>query len=1347
MSSQSENPGSGHNESAGPAMPLYIVGIGASAGGVEALERLFAAIPPDTPLAFVVVQHLSPDFESMMDELLARHTSLTIHTVEDGVQVQPGSIYLIPPRKEMIISGGHLLLTDKEPTRGLTLPIDQFLRSLAQDQGERAVGVILSGTGSDGSRGIRDIHDAGGLVLVQDETTARFDGMPRSAIETGVVDLVLSPEKIAETLTKFARHPVRDELAAASASPPVDEGVMHRLLRLLRDAHGIDFALYKPTTVGRRIERRLLMNHASSFDSYVDHVEQNPGELESLYHDLLIGVTKFFRDEQAFARLENEVIPELLRNNSDRDEIRVWVAGCATGEEAYSIAILLHEQLTAANRPLNVKLFATDVHQPSLEIASAGVYSASSLGEMSAERIERYFSPNGESYEVLPELRQMIVFAPHNIVKDAPFTKLDLITCRNLLIYLQPNVQKKAISLFHFGLKTGGLLWLGPSEGVGELDDEFVALDRHWKLFRKRRDVRLPTDLRLPISTGTGHLRSPRLAPPTAPEHRVDAELACVYEQIVTKYVSSAVLCDIERRLVHVFGPAADILKIRPGRVSSDILDLVDSNMKMALSGAIQRASVEGTPVSYSGISVETPQGPKVVRLSVTPLRNREGEVSYLLIALDETEDSTPAVVTDCDAIDFGEVSRERIAYLETQLKHTRENLQATIEELETSNEELHSTNEELVASNEELQSTNEELHSVNEELYTVNAEYQRKIAELTELTDDMNNLLASTEIGTVFLDTELCIRRITPQVARLFNILPQDIGRPIEHFTHNLEHGSLLESLNQVLATGDPFEQEIKDRFGKWHFLRVRPYRAQTGIEGVVLTIVDIQSLKDAEEALREQDRRLQGILDNSPSFIFIKDLDGHYLMANGPAQDVLGVACEQVLGHTDYDFLPQQIADRIQSYERDVVSNGESRTVDELVGADQRVWLAVRYALRDDDGRISAVAGIYSDVTALKEAEQRAREGVRQRDRFLAVLSHELRNPLASISTSVECLSRLHDGSADMTSLTGVLRRQSDQLSRLTDDLLDLSRIDQGRIELRRRVFDLCEAAEGAAESIRSLMTERDIQFSSEIPNSPVYVWGDPARLQQVIVNLLVNAGKYTPSGGSVRLALKSLDKRAVVCVEDDGVGLTRELLQTVFEPFVQADDTLDRSDGGMGIGLTLVRSLVMLHEGDVSVESDGPGRGSRFTVSLPMSDREPTTEPEGGHQSAETTHLRLLLVEDNDDARNTLRMLLEMDGYEVRTAADGMSGVQAILEHRPDVALIDIGLPQIDGYEVARRVRAELPDADQVHLVALTGYGHAKDKRRAREAGFDSHFTKPLKVARLHELLVQLAQKATS
>jgi two-component system CheB/CheR fusion protein len=1315
----------------------WVVGIGASAGGLEALERLFETMPVDTGMAFVVVQHLSPDFKSLMDELLARKTDIPIHRARDGMEVKPNAVYLIPPRKEMIIANRRLLLTDKDPAQLVTLPIDHFFRSLAHDVGDRAIAIVLSGTGSDGSRGIRDVHEAGGLVIAQSPESAKFDGMPNSARQTGAVDLVLPPDEMPAALLHYTKHPggKSRDFDRPSASAP--EQGFDALFRILREAYAIDFSHYKWSTVSRRVERRLLLNRAMEIDDYVRRLREDPQELNALYRDLLIGVTRFFRDAEAFEKLGRDVIPALLSDLPRDDDLRVWVAGCATGEEAYSLAILVHECAEAMGRPQRVKIFATDVHRASLECAGAGIYTEAQLVDVSRERIKRYFVPKGDGYQVSHDLRQMVVFARHNLIKDAPFTKLDLITCRNLLIYLQPAMQKKVLSLFHFGLKTNGVLFLGPSESPGELTDEFVTLDPHWKVYRKRRDIRLPAEL--PLSAGAQRVSPAMVAGRLPTTRQSDQHLLPIYDALLEDCMPPALLINERCELVQTFAGANQYLHVNQGRLSTDILDMVEPELRIVLGGALPRVFHEQKPVTYRGVRIRAPEGERMIDLTVKPVGRRQPNAMHALVTFaDNRAVPTPASVTE---IHLEQASREQFQAIEAELRFTKENLQATIEELETSNEELQATNEELVASNEELQSTNEELHSVNEELYTVNAEYQKKIGELTQLTADMDNLLESTQVHTLFLDRSLCIRKFTPRIAEAFHLQPQDVGRRIDGFTHNIDHPSLIEDLARVMNTGQPFEQQVRDRNGHWFLLRILPYRGKDVIGGCVLTLIDLAGLKRAEAEARTKDQQLTTILKNSPQPVFIKDLAGRYLVADPTFQQLAG---RDPIGLTADELFPRATAEAICRSDSRVIAEGVT-VEDEVVVAGPdgaHTYLAIKFPQCDETGRIIGVGGIMTDVTRLKRAEQQTREAVEQRDRFLAMLSHELRNPLGAMANATEVLGRKRLGAEARKDALQVLRRQTMQMSRLLDDLLDVARITQSKIQLRITTISLGQLMEEAVRVVQPAFEKGQVHLEVKPAAERVIVKGDAARLQQAVVNLLMNGVKYTPAGGHVSLEWRAQDGQAVIRVRDTGIGIRQEMLEKVFGLFVQGDDTLHRSSSGLGVGLTLVRSIVELHGGRVRATSDGPGQGSEFVVSLPLAAADECPEPAPA-LPVPNGSLNILVVEDNDDSRRMLETMLKLDGHKVHSARDGEDGLAALLREQPTLALIDIGLPTLDGYELARQAR-RLGNGHQTYLVALTGYGRNEDRQAILEAGFDEHLVKPLKRGDLEQVLGRVRQQ---
>lgn len=1345
-----------------------VVGIGASAGGLEALASFFDHLPGDTGMAFVIVQHLSPGFRSLMDELLARHTKIPIHRVEDGMVVKPNAIYLIPPRKEMIISGGRLLLTDKDPAQGLTLPIDTFFRSLAQDAGARAVGIVLSGTGSDGSRGIRAIHEAGGLVFAQNEATAKFDGMPRSAMETGIVDFVMSPEEMPAALVRYAQ-PGADRGALALPQAPVVGEAIHSIIRLLRDEHGIDFSHYKPTTVMRRIERRLQLNQSNDLEDYLHRLQHDSGEVNSLYRDLLIGVTKFFRDREAFERLERDVVPSLLTRTSSDEELRIWVAACATGEEAYSLAILLHERFQLMGRRPSVKIFATDVHRTSLEFASTGIYSEASLSEVGPQRLSRYFVRQGANYQVSQELRKMIVFAPHNLIKDAPFTKMDLITCRNLLIYFQPQTQRKVLSLLHFGLRMSGVLFLGPSESPGEIADEFDTIDEHWKIYRKRRDVRLPAELR-PSLPAPGMLFRPAQAGSPSPTS-AELPLMRAYDALLTDFMPPAVLINDRGEVVHTFGGAGKYLTPRDGRPTLYLLDLVHRDLKLPLTGALQRSQQDGVSVTFTGVQMESAAGNELLKLSVKPLAGRGAEAGYTVVLFEEMVRPTPppAGQTQYDA---GQVSLEHLRALEEELSYTKENLQATVEEMETSNEELQATNEELVASNEELQSTNEELHSVNEELYTVNAEYQRKIVELTELTDDMDNLLRSTDICVLFLDEDYCIRKFTPAATRLFQIMPQDLGRRIDTFVHNIDYPQLLDEVAKVLRGPTVIEREVRDRSGGWHLMRILPYRTRGRTDGAVLTLVDISQLKKTSEELRLMSK----VFMDSADAIIIEDLDGAVVNLNAETERAYGYRREELIGQSVSILVPPEQLGESQTLRQRCRNTEHVRNIEGLRRRKSGETLPVLLTLSlltDEQGKPLAIASIAKDIRERKaveadreryaaeleqtnqtlrenverrrRAEEEARDGLRRRDHFLAMLSHELRNPLAAILNATYVMDTSSPEENACQDALHVIQRQSRQMARLLDDLLDVSRITQGKIEVRKERVELNQSVRDAVESVRSIMDARGHTVTLDLGEQPLYVDGDPARLLQIQENLLTNAAKYTPPEGNISISLQADGAEAVLRVSDTGEGIPESMIERVFDLFVQSTETLDRSQGGMGVGLTLVRNLVALHGGTVQAFSEGPGKGSQFEVRLPLRpDR--SIRPAPKQVPSPSGHgLRVLLVEDNDDSRCMLRLLLLRDGYDVHEAEDGLSGLDAVERVQPDVAILDIGLPGIDGYELARRIRRKYP-SNTLFLVALTGYGQDSDRRAVQDAGFDAHLVKPLKRDQLMELLKTVHSRRT-
>ena len=1325
-----------------------IVGIGASAGGLESLEQLFSALPEDTGMAFIVVQHLSPDFRSLMDELIARHSDMPVTIAEDGMRVEANHIYLMPPRKEMIIRDRCLWLADKEP-HTFSLPIDAFFRSLAQDVAHQAVAVVLSGSGSDGSRGIVEVKRAGGLVLAETPASAKFDGMPLSAAASGVVDHTHTPGDLARLLCGLA--PL--EAVTAEAQALSDDPAMDAVLRLLRDNFGIDFSLYKMTTVGRRIQRRVEILRLAGLPEYVDQLRIDPDELNKLYQDLLIGVTQFFRDPDAFEALEQEVIPKLMDALKPEEELRVWIAGCATGEEAYSLAMLFHEAFQGRGRAVRLKILATDVHQRSLDYASAGIYGEEQLGHVSASRLERFFTKRSSGYQISQDLRSLIVFARHNVTKDPPFTKMHFISCRNMLIYLQPQAQRTVLSLFHFGLTSGGTLFLGASETPGALSDEFVVVHDHWKIFRKRRDVHLLNQVRLPI------LRTPTRVPKVELPRTtgVDPLILATYDQLLELYMPPGLLIDEDRTLIDAFGGAEKLLRLRPRRQSQNVLDMLGEDLRTVVAGAIQRAMKDRNTVSYSGVRVVRDDAELRFIVSAQPLIHPRTGTCNVFVTFREmsTEDHAnnpvdPAVVST--HIPMSEASQERMTALETELQYTRETLQATIEELETSNEEMQATNEELVASNEELQSTNEELHSVNEELYTVNAEYQQKITELKELNADMAHLLEGTDVGTVFLDRELRIRRFTTRIAKVFHFQQTDIGRRISDFSHNIERSQLMEEIEQARRSGCIVEDEVRDHAGTPYFLRILPYRVwqkngtpePAPIEGVVLTLTDLTALDKA----RTKVEQLSAIVEWADDAILGLTLEGTITSWNHGAEVLFGYTADEAIGKSARMLMRSGTADELGELLRRIETGEKVEHVATMCERKDGLLVDVSVVVSPifSHGKIVCASASARDISKLTQTQRaleqeqhkvrgllaQAEEHSHRREEFLAMLSHELRNPLAAVlsaTTAMRQAPQLHDR------CQAVIERQATHIKRLLDDMLDVSRITSDKFTITVEDIDLRDVIDTAVEATDPAFAERSMKLDRDVPDRVLPMKGDPRRLIQVVANLLANAATYSTPGSTVRLSLRTRGETVVIRVEDHGEGIDAVLLPKIFDLFVQSEQKLDRSRGGLGVGLSLAKTIVELHHGSIRAHSAGANRGSVFEIVLPLGQpRSQLLSPDvpGGP-------CRIVLVDDQEDSRDMLRVLFEARNHVVFDGSDGAHAVQLITEHKPHIAFIDIGLPVMNGFEVAQQIRKR-PELNDVMLVALSGYGNHSDVETALAAGFDEHVTKPAEFTRLEQILTR-------
>lgn len=867
------------------ALAFPIIGLGASAGGLEAFEQFFRLVPADSGMAFVLIIHLDPGHASMMTEILQRTTRLPVAEAKDQIQVAPNHIYVIPPNREMTIFHGALQVSAPEAPRGQRMPIDYFLRSLAEEQGEKAISVILSGTGSDGTLGLRDIHGAGGVSFIQDPATAKYDGMPTSAIRSGFATYVLPVEKIPAQLITYVKT-VFGKKAKAAPIIPAAASAFNRIMMLLRSRTGNDFSLYKKSTIQRRLERRLSVHNIKDMDAYARYLQEYPEEVRILTKEFLINVTSFFRDNEAFAVLKEDILPQLCAGKPEHDTLRIWVPGCSTGEEAYSIAIILREHMDAAGKEFKVQIYGTDIDEDTIAKARAGVYPPNVAADISAERLTRFFIREDAGYRIKKDIREVIVFAVQNAIKDPPFTKLDLVSCRNLLIYLETELQLRLIETFHYALKPGGMLFLSPSESIGNQTDLFKPVNKKWKIFQTTASA---SPLR-PAMPGaffrSGEQTEKGLDGALKKAHKADfGEIA--ERALLQSYAPPSVVTDERGNILYVHGDTGKYLRPAPGQASLNVTEMAREGLQSELRTAVYKAAAEKAPVFCPDLSVKTNGESEAVAVTVRPLANPDASQALMLVTF---QPLAPQTMEKPARARRSAKARQpqRVEELEQELLDTKENLHATIEEAQAANEELKSTNEELQSTNEELQSTNEEietskeeLQSVNEELMTVNAELQSKIEELAEMQNDLKNLLDNTMIGTIFLDERLAIKRSNREAAKIFRLVASDIGRSIGDIKSNIGGEDFFENARDVLETLVPWEREVQAISNEWFLARIMPYRTLDNvIEGVVLTFTDITRLKESEELARQARDYAENIVETVREPLMV--LDGNLKMVS---------------------------------------------------------------------------------------------------------------------------------------------------------------------------------------------------------------------------------------------------------------------------------------------------------------------------------------------------------------------------------------------------------------------------------------------------------------------------------
>jgi two-component system, chemotaxis family, CheB/CheR fusion protein len=1191
-----------------PRLPFPVVGIGASAGGLESVSDFLQAMRPDSGMAFVLVQHLPPDRESQMAEILARHTAMPVAQVEDGTAVEPNHVYVIRPGRVLTIRAGRLHLGQPLGTpRSANRPIDDFFRSLAGDQRERAVCIIMSGMGSNGTAGAQAVKAVGGLCIAQDPETAQFSAMPRHLIDAGYADCVLGPADIPGVLLAYAEHPYARGGRESDAGAVLGREGDHLIdvLALLRARTRHNFSGYKKPTLLRRVQRRMGLARTETLAEYARLLRQAPAEVAALADDLLIHVTGFFRDPDAWEALRREVVAPLVDARAPGGAVRAWVAACSSGEEAYSLAMLLVEEAERAGKALDMKVFATDLAERALAHARAGVYPGGIESDLTPERLERFFMPDDSVYRVRAELRECVVFAPQNVLQDPPFSRLDIVSCRNLLIYLEPAVQQRLLALLHFGLVDGGALFLGSSETVAGSEDLFEAIDKKARIYRRVGPTRHGLgDFPLPrafAARGEGEGR-PR---PGGPRPSIEQ---LTQHTLLKEHTPPAVTVDREHRVHYFHGDTRAFLQQPAGEPTRDLMLLAREGIAGAVRVALHRAATHGERATVLDGWAEVEPGRRarvaVVASPVAPEAapdEKPGPPEYFVVSFEERGDFAPPAPSDA-AAETTE-SPEALRRLRAELQRTVEELQTSNEELRASNEEVMSINEEFQAANEELETSREEMQSLNEELTTVNAQLRAKVEEHLATSSDLSSLLSSTDIAVLFLDTAFRIRRYTPAVRGLLDLIASDVGRPLAALARRFDDPHLDADARTVLERLVPVEREVAAADGRYYLRRVLPYRtADNRIDGVVVTFVDISARKQAEEALRASEEQFRRAVEDAPIPVIMYAEDGQVLQVSRTWTELTGYTLADV--PTFAAWLTRAYgpgADAVRAHMRELFE-GDRRTLGldftiRTRSGTERHWsfsASAPGSLRD--GR-RFVVGMAVDVTDLRRAHERAVQAERLAaiGQAITTLAHEGRNIL---QRAHGCLSRLGwrlEGKPEEMELAERTRQALEDLQRLFDDIRSYA----GPVVLDVRACDLGDAWREAWSQVLVQYPGRDARLEEDLDGTTLACDADRFRLVLVFANLFANALDASPDPVRVGVVCRGVllaDRPALrVTIRDNGPGFNSEQRQHAFEPFRTTKAK------GTGLGLAIVKRIVDAHGGTIAID-DSP-KGAAITLTLPL------------------------------------------------------------------------------------------------------------------------------------------------
>jgi two-component system, chemotaxis family, CheB/CheR fusion protein len=1375
-----------------------IVGVGASAGGLEAFTQLLRALPIDTGFAFVLIQHLDPAHESQLSEILSRATTMPVMEAEEGMAIASNCIYVIPPNTLMTLERGILKLEPRQRIRGRYMAIDGFFSSLARDWGERAIAVVLSGSNEDGTEGLREIKSAGGFTFAQDLESAEFPTMPQSAIDSGNVDFVLPPAEIAAKLLEISRHvrvmdatddidmsaepPEAVDLDSALTLDPLLNGdikILQQIFALLQISMRVDFSLYKQGTIRRRIWRRMVQNNLERLDDYLHYLQTHPAEVQQLYQDILINVTSFFREPDSFEALKRDVFPTICQDKSNDLPIRIWVAGCSTGEEPYSIAMSLLEFLGDLVHKQTIQIFATDINETAIEKARLGIYTQNLVANVSPERLRRFFIPIEGGYQIGKTVRELCVFAHQNLTSDPPFSRLDLVSCRNMLIYLEPVLQKKVMPMFHYALNTNGFLMLGSSESVGEFSDLFAIADKKNRIYTRKSTLH-----RMNFNFISSNYASKSFNPSRAEDVSADLDLEQIADRLVLhQYAPVGAIINAEMEILQFRGQTAPYLEPAPGKASLNLLKMVRSGLALDLQTAIHQAKQQNIPIRTEGIQIKEGEEWRTVNLDVIPLNPlAPGDRYFLVLFKDIPNPDISNLIAASRPPAKSRKVRQTEAELEVtrltqELAKTQAYLQTIIENQESINQDLKVANEEILSSNEELQSTNEELETAkeeiqatNEELITINEELRSRNLQLNQVNNDMLNLLGSVNIPILMLSGDLQIRRFTPMAETLFNLIPTDVGRPFSDIQPNFHIPNLGELIASVIDNLVIHEQDVQDVSGRWYSLRIRPYKTNKNqIDGAVISAIDINSLKRSLIQLESTRNYATAIVETLRQPLVILNSNLQVISANRAFYQVFQLSPAQTellsifdLGEGAWNIpslrslLDQILTTNISvqdfEVEQDFTNLGHRTMLlnacqIDLVDMGQMILLAIEdITVRKQQSQL-----LVSQNQSLSQAIAVADAASLAKTQFLSNMSHELRTPLTSILGFSRLLQVVENTETETEEYLEIIYQSGEHLLSLIEDLLDISKIEAEKKEINASTIPFANFLRTTVDLIRFRADKKKIAFVSRFAaDLPQVIYTDERRLKQVLLNLLSNAIKFTFVGAITfsvsKVRSDSPDHQSetiLFTIKDTGVGIEAEDLEKIFLPFEQVGN-LRANAQGTGLGLAISQEIVEMLGSKIGVTSKF-GEGSVFSFELTVAIASPPAQLsdqisdesdlilmqdsiENIDLAAELP-LRILLAEDVIHNQILVAAFFKKLGYAIDVASDGLEVLERVRTKTYDVIFMDIQMPKMDGMEATRQLLAEWGSSPRPYIIAMTADAMPSHRKKFTDIGMDDYISKPI------------------